>query len=118
LDPQVLHLQIDNIASVGWAKHYPGCKLFIELKPGTLTTSRMLTKGDKVIFDGYNPGFQYEFSRILHMTEKETFHVELLAYNHDKEFCSEASNVFFPCVLEVPGCFIESRNFYFPGNSS
>ena len=44
---------------------------------------QLLTKGNKVIFDNYQPGFTYDPTRIRNRTETH-HHIEIVAFNHHR----------------------------------
>jgi len=120
--PCTISLRKTDIASVEWAATYPGCKLLIKLKSHTFPSAEqyqtishliVLTKGDKIIFDGYDPGFQYEFTRLL-LSTGDRYHVEIVAFNKKGEYFTEASSAFFPCVLEIPAHLIDPHAFDLP----
>ena len=123
-NPRIITLTHQSIASTEWAEDYPGCKLLVKLKPGTFPSAEqydefphlvLLSRGDKIIFDEYDPGFQYELTRILHL-EKDKYHVEMVAFNKNGDFFSEASQAFFPCVIELPTHLINCPTFYHEDN--
>ena len=125
-DPCAISIRQTDIASVEWAGSYPGCKLFIKLTPDTLPNAQhyraishvvLLTKGDKINFEGQDPTFQYELTRLLLLTGDKA-HVEIFAFNKNGEYFTEASNVFFPCVLEMPAHLIDPHAFGLTCNSN
>ena len=120
INPRTIKFTHQNIASTEWAESYPGCKLLIKFKPGTFPSAEqyritahlvMLTRGDRMIFDDYDPGFQYQLTRILHL-DNDKYHVEMVAFNENGDFFSEASQAFFPCVIEIPTHLIDSSTFH------
>ena len=125
-DPCTIFIRQADIASVEWAASYPGCKLFIKLTIDALPNAQhyraishvvLLTKGDKINFEGQDPTFQYELTRLLHLTGDKA-HVEIFAFNKSGEYFTEASNAFFPCVLEMPAHLIDPYAFELTCNSN
>lgn len=127
--PHTITFQFDlpsHISDVKWATDYPGCKLLIELDPLTFTPAesseecadtsishqvQKITKGDQVIFNEYSPGFVYEYTRVLGLKDHH-YHVEIVAFDLDGHYFSEASSVLFPCVVAIPAYLIDLKTFY------
>ena len=71
---------------------------------------QLLTKGNKIIFDNYQPGFTYELARIWNSTE--THHnIEIVAFNHQGDYHSEASQSLFPCIISIPLYYVDVTDF-------
>jgi len=78
-NPQVFRLCLAlHIFDVKWADEYPGCKIIIELSHDTFDSAEQcagiphlqkITRGDRIVFNDYEPGFTYEFTRLLQLKD-------------------------------------------------
>lgn len=71
---------------------------------------QLLTKGDKVIFDNYQPGFTYELTQIQNSTETH-HHIEIVAFNHQEDYHSKSSQSLIPCIISIPLHHVDVTDF-------
>ncbi len=71
---------------------------------------QLLTKGNKVKFDNYQPRFTYELTWIWNST-KTHHNIEIVAFNHQGDYHSEASQILFPCIISIQLYYVNVTNF-------
>jgi hypothetical protein len=120
-NPQVFRLYLVlHIFDVKWADEYPGCKIVIELSRDTFRRSpeqcagtlhlRKITCGDRIVFNDYEPGFTYEFTRLLQLKDN-VYYIEIVAFDDEGNYFTSESHTFFPCVITIPAHLTDPRTF-------
>jgi hypothetical protein len=119
-NPQVFRLCLAlHIFDVKWADEYPGCKIIIELSHDTFDSAEQcagiphlqkITRGDRIVFNDYEPGFAYEFTRLLQL-KNNVYYIEIIAFDDEGNYFTSESHTFFPCVIAIPAHLTDPRTF-------
>jgi hypothetical protein len=71
---------------------------------------RKITRGDRIVFNDYEPGFTYEFTRLLQLKDN-IYYIEIVAFDDEGNYFTLESHTFFPCVITIPAHLTDPRTF-------